>query len=122
MIDPRQAAVGAYFRRRRQANDLTQENVADKLLVTTKTISDWENGREPPAFDNLMRLCDLIGADIREVQRLYLDRRVHSDPFDAIEAEAREILDAGDQAMLNDLLRPLRRFWLRFGPKPRSGP
>lgn len=110
-IDPRQSTVGAYLRRCRNAAGLTQENVYDKLGVTTKTVSDWENGREPPAFENLLRLCDLIGADIREVQRLYLGRepRVAVD-VDEFQRQFAANLARDDQEVLEQLMRPVR--WL----------
>ena len=66
--------AGAYLRERRDACDLTQQNVGDELGVSGQIVSMWELGTSVPKGDSLMRYCDLVGADIREVQRLYLGK------------------------------------------------
>ena len=67
--------VGEYIQGCRKDADLTQENVADKLSVSRGSVQNWERGSEVPEGASLIRLCALIGADIREVQRLYLDKQ-----------------------------------------------
>ena len=39
-----QTAIGGYIAEKRRALNLTQEQLAEKLGVSNKTISKWENG------------------------------------------------------------------------------
>ena len=36
----------------RKANDMTQEQLAEKLDVSRQSISKWESGRQPPNWKN----------------------------------------------------------------------
>ena len=40
-----QANIGAYIAKKRKEKNLTQEQLAEKLGVSNKTISKWENGK-----------------------------------------------------------------------------
>ena len=39
-----QTTIGNYIAQKRRAQNLTQEQLAEKLGVSNKTISKWENG------------------------------------------------------------------------------
>ena len=39
-----QTAIGSYIARKRREQNLTQEQLAQQLGVSNKTISKWENG------------------------------------------------------------------------------
>ena len=39
-----QTAIGSYIARKRKEQNLTQEQLAEQLSVSNKTISKWENG------------------------------------------------------------------------------
>lgn len=39
-----QTAIGNYIARKRRERNLTQEQLADRLGVSNKTISKWETG------------------------------------------------------------------------------
>jgi len=39
-----QTAIGGYIARKRKEQNLTQEQLAQQLGVSNKTISKWENG------------------------------------------------------------------------------
>ncbi|GLC89140.1 helix-turn-helix domain-containing protein [Lysinibacillus piscis] len=51
----------------------TQEQVAQKLHVTTQAVSKWEKGLSVPSIDNLVSLSDLYG--------ISLDELVQGSPF-----------------------------------------
>ena len=40
-----QTAIGSYIARKRKEQNLTQEQLAEQLSVSNKTISKWENGK-----------------------------------------------------------------------------
>lgn len=48
------------IREARHAAGLTQKELAEKLDVTTGTISYYERGAGQPKTDNLFALCDIL--------------------------------------------------------------
>ena len=46
---------------------LTQEQVAEKLMVSRQTISNWENGKSLPDIVSIMSLSDLYQISIDEL-------------------------------------------------------
>ncbi|QZN92940.1 helix-turn-helix domain-containing protein [Limosilactobacillus panis] len=53
----------------RQQNDWTQQVVAEKLGVSRKTISSWENGRSYPDIFMLVQLSDLYHVSLDDLLR-----------------------------------------------------
>ena len=49
--------VGKFILNCRKEKDLTQEQLAEKLGVTSKSISRWENGNTMPDYALLKDLC-----------------------------------------------------------------
>jgi len=45
-----QEKIGNFIRKLRKEKDLTQEQLAEKLGVTDKSVSRWENGKTMPDF------------------------------------------------------------------------
>ena len=45
-----QANIGSYIARKRREKNLTQEQLAERLGVSNKTISKWENGKCMPNY------------------------------------------------------------------------
>lgn len=41
--------------------NLTQEQVADELKVTKKTVGSWESGKTRPKLEKIEPLCELYG-------------------------------------------------------------
>lgn len=46
---------------------LTQEQVAEKIMVSRQTISNWENGKSLPDIVSIMNLSDLYQISIDEL-------------------------------------------------------
>ncbi len=46
---------------------LTQEQVADKIMVSRQTISNWENGKSLPDIVSIMNLSDLYQISLDEL-------------------------------------------------------
>ncbi|QFG40482.1 helix-turn-helix domain-containing protein [Streptococcus mutans] len=51
--------IGEKLKTARQQSHLTQEGVADLILVSRQTISNWENEKSYPDIVNLIKLSDL---------------------------------------------------------------
>ena len=48
-------------------NNLTQEQVAEKILVSRVTLSHWENGKSLPDIVSLIALSDLFNLSLDEL-------------------------------------------------------
>ena len=59
--------VGNYLAELRKENNMTQEQLGDKLGVTNKTISRWETGTYLPPVDILEQLSKMYGITINEI-------------------------------------------------------
>lgn len=61
--------IGAFLKSLRVAKGYTQQEVADKLYLSAKTISKWETGEGIPDVSTLPSLADLYGVTIDEILR-----------------------------------------------------
>lgn len=53
--------LGGRIRALRTARGLTQEQLAERILVTRQAVAKWENDNGVPDVDNLVRLADAFG-------------------------------------------------------------
>ena len=86
-----QTAIGGYIARKRKEQNLTQEQLAQQLGVSNKTISKWENGKCMPDYSIIQTLCDALGVTLPELM----------DGEDAADSSVRVY----DDAQILDLLR-----------------
>ena len=62
-----QAAIGSYIARKRREENLTQEQLAERLGVSNKTVSKWENGKCMPDYGIIQKLCDALHVTLSEL-------------------------------------------------------
>jgi transcriptional regulator with XRE-family HTH domain len=62
-----QVKTGHFLAQLRKENDLTQEQLADRLGITRRTVSRWETGSNLPDIDLLIELSDMYKVDLREI-------------------------------------------------------
>ena len=62
-----QANIGAYIAKKRKEKNLTQEQLSEKLGVSNKTISKWENGKCMPDYSVIEKLCDELSVTLAEL-------------------------------------------------------
>ena len=55
-----QEKIGKFIAELRKENNMTQQELADKLMVTDRAVSNWENGRRLPDYSLLKELCACI--------------------------------------------------------------
>ena len=55
-----QAAIGSYIARKRREQNLTQEQLAEQLGSSNKTVSKWENGKCMPDCGIIQKFCDAL--------------------------------------------------------------
>ena len=59
--------IGEKIQKQRKDLGISQEELAQKLLVSRQTISQWEKGQTVPTIDNLLRLKDVFGISADEI-------------------------------------------------------
>jgi len=62
-----QKKIGAFLKELRKEKNLTQEQLAEKMFVSSKTVSRWETGNNMPDISLLIELADFYEVDIREM-------------------------------------------------------
>ena len=59
--------IGKFIAELRKGQGLTQEQLAEKIGVTNKTVSRWETGKYLPPADLLLIMSDMFGVNINEI-------------------------------------------------------
>ena len=59
--------IGYFIMNERKAKNLTQAKLAEKLFVSEKTISKWENGNGVPDTNTLPKLCEVFEITLNEL-------------------------------------------------------
>lgn len=62
-----QFATGKLIARKRKQKNLTQEQLAEKLGVSNKTISKWETGKCMPDYSIVKSLCNELELTVAEL-------------------------------------------------------
>ena len=62
-----QILTGKFIAQQRKAKNLTQAQLAEKLGVSNKTISKWENGKCMPDYSIIQFLCKELDVTISEL-------------------------------------------------------
>ena len=106
MID--QIKIGAFLRELRKEKGLTQETLAEKFGVSSRSVSRGENGNTIPDLSILIELADYYAVDVREI----IDGERKSE---TMEKEAKEtLLKVADYADLEKKLVVQRRCIVTF--------
>ncbi len=59
--------IGKNIRALREKKGMTQEALAEALFVTRQTVSNYENGRSRPDLDMLVKIAQVLEADVNQV-------------------------------------------------------
>ena len=62
-----QLLVGKFITRKRKEKNLTQEQLAEKIGVSNKTISKWETGKCMPDYSVMELLCEELNITLAEL-------------------------------------------------------
>ena len=62
-----QLMTGKFISQKRKEKNLTQEQLAEKLGVSNKTVSKWENGKCMPDYSVVKNLCEELEITIAEL-------------------------------------------------------
>ncbi|MBQ9790119.1 MAG: helix-turn-helix domain-containing protein [Clostridia bacterium] len=59
--------IGTFIMTERKSKKMTQAKLAEKLFVSEKTVSKWENGNGIPDTNTLPKLCEVLGVSLNEL-------------------------------------------------------
>lgn len=62
-----QIKIGKFIQERRKEKRLTQSELAEKLDVTDRAVSKWENGNCIPDASNIQELCKILNITINDL-------------------------------------------------------
>lgn len=81
-----QVNIGKFIAKKRKEQNLTQEQIAERLGVSNKTVSKWETGKCMPDYSIVKDLCKELNVTISELMdgeetnekslRLYDDEQI----------------------------------------------
>lgn len=75
-----QVKIGSFLKALRNEKGLTQEQLAEQVNVSRRSVSRWETGSNLPDLDVLMELADYYGVELREL----LDGERKSEQMDQV--------------------------------------
>lgn len=64
-----QIKIGAFLKELRKEHNLSQEQLAERFNVSSRSISRWENGNTMPDISVMIELADFYDIDIRDLLR-----------------------------------------------------
>ena len=62
-----QEKIGKFIAKCRKENGYTQATLAEKLGITDRAISKWENGKSMPDASIMLELCELLKINVNEL-------------------------------------------------------
>lgn len=62
-----QIKVGRFITKKRKEQNLTQEQLAERLGISNKTISKWETGKCMPDYAVVKNLCEKLNVSVSEL-------------------------------------------------------
>ena len=87
-----QIKIGSFLKELRKERNLSQEQLAEKFNISSRSVSRWENGNTMPDISMMIELADFYDIDIRELLRGSL---VDIDQCDFCAAERKRFTESG---------------------------
>ena len=101
-----QKKTGYFLKQLRNEKKLTQEQLAEKFQITSRTVSRWETGSNMPDISMLLELADFYEVDIREI----IDGERKGEDMNKEEKERLQLVADYAETEKNTLLMRLRIF------------
>ena len=96
--------IGSFLKELRKENNMTQEQLGERIGVTNKTVSRWETGNYMPPVESLILLSDIYGISINEI---LAGKRMEMD-------ELKEVADENVTKVLGELEDDYKKFEKRM--------
>ena len=62
-----QVKIGKFIAERRKKQGLTQLQLAERLNITDRAVSKWENGKSMPDSSIMLELCDVLNITVTDL-------------------------------------------------------
>ena len=62
-----QQKIGAFLKELRKERNITQEQLADEMRVSRRTVSRWETGSNMPDLDILIDISEYYAVDLKDI-------------------------------------------------------
>ena len=62
-----QIKIGKFIQEKRKEKRLTQSELAEKINVSDRAVSKWENGNCIPDVSNIQELCKILNITINDL-------------------------------------------------------
>ena len=62
-----QIKIGKFIQEKRKEKGITQQELSEKLYISDRAISKWENGICMPDVGNMQELCEILGITINDL-------------------------------------------------------
>lgn len=105
-----QDRIGKFIAKCRKEQNLTQEELAEKLNITYKAVSKWECGRSLPDASNMLDLCNILKISVNE---LLSGERVENNNY-VNNAEENLIILTKQIEKRKNILKSIQRLLLLF--------
>lgn len=92
-----QVKIGKFISQTRKEKNMTQKELAERIGVTDRAISKWENGRGMPELSLIKPLCEVLGVSVNELlsgEKLTKDdyqEKLEENILDTIEYENKKL-------------------------------
>ena len=108
--------IGAFLATQRKAHGYTQEEVAEKLGISNRTLSKWETDRSSPDILALPALAQLYGVTVDEILRGERDKPQEAALPPEAQAEQQERARKARRSLLRRKLSALQaRSYIAYG-------
>lgn len=101
-----QKKTGLFLRELRKEKQLTQEQLAERFGVTSRSVSRWETGSNMPDLSILVELADFYDVDIKDI----IDGERKGEDMNKEEKERLQLVADYAETEKNTLLMRLRIF------------
>lgn len=97
-----QIKIGKFIKEKRKEKKITQDELAEKIGVSNRAISKWENGNCMPDSGIILELCKILGITINDLfHGEIIDKKDNERKFEKYLLEIYKQKEDGDKKLLN---------------------
>lgn len=91
--------IGKNLQKIRKSYGYTQERLAEEIECSARYISDIEQDRAKPSYENLVKICNVFNIGLDDIFSEYLDNSIYKKEyhslvgFDVLEDEDKETIE-----------------------------
>ncbi len=102
-----QEKIGKFIAECRKEAGFTQASLGEKLRITDRAVSKWENGKSMPDISIMMELCELLNINVNELltgERLSMENYKQKAEENLLELQKQEELNNKKLLMLENVI------------------